>query len=265
MRGSTLSVAHVRHAPRGQQRRATSSRASHVAGDHDRDPDPRAWRGGARCAAAPRRRRRRCRRPAGSRPVGPPAARRSRRSVELPGRDVHDPRAGRQPDPVPGLRGDQRLVPDDGQPQPAAGAGAQIDPRQVGTGQHGRDRGRGPRPARPARRWRPSSDATPSPAASPGATSTTATLVNVEPTSAQTASSAGDHAGRSPDRHRGRPRVGGSRCGGTTTVPVAVTATIGGSSTSAADSPPIRPAPADHRAPRSPASGCGCRPGSRSR
>ena len=46
--------------------------------------------------------------------------------VEPAGGDVHDPRAGRQADPVPGLGRHQRLVPDHGEPQPAAGRRADV-------------------------------------------------------------------------------------------------------------------------------------------
>ena len=198
----------------GRRRTARRARpaASHTRRGHRRCRPPRPGSGSARvrepagrCAAAPRRRRRRCRRPAGSRPVARPAGRRSPAGRERAGRDVHHPGAGGQPDPVPGLRGDQRLVADDGEPQPAAGARAQVDrsgPRRAVQPPPRRWR----RPVRPARRWRPSSDARPSPPDRPVPTSTTATLVNVDPTSAQTTSDA-----PAPRRHRHRGRASSAR------------------------------------------------------
>ena len=46
---------------------------------------------------------------------------------QLAGRDMDDPGAGRQPDAVAGLRGHERLIADDGQSQPPAGARTQPD------------------------------------------------------------------------------------------------------------------------------------------
>ena len=55
-----------------------------------------------------------------------PAARSAATSArgQRPGGDVDDLGAGRQADPVPGLGRHLALVADDGEPQPAAGAGA---------------------------------------------------------------------------------------------------------------------------------------------
>ena len=67
------------------------------------------------------------------------AQRGQRGVVQPPGGDVHDPGAGRQRRAVPGLGADQLLVADDGQAQPAAGAGAGDD-RGVGeAGGRGQD------------------------------------------------------------------------------------------------------------------------------
>ena len=138
-----------------------------VAGHHDRDAHARARRAGPRCGATPRRRRRRCRRRAGSRPAAPRASSPIAAVVELAGRDVDDAGTGRQPDAVAGLGGHQRLVADDGQPQPPAGARTEADVAS-GPRRHARPRPRRvPRRVRPARRCRSWSDARPSPPAGP--------------------------------------------------------------------------------------------------
>ena len=69
-----------------------------------------------------------------------PAQRGQRRVVEHAGRDVDDPRAGRQRRPVAGLGADELLVADDGQPEPAPAL------EQATTGTSGKP------PSRPGRR-----------------------------------------------------------------------------------------------------------------
>ena len=176
MSGSTLSASCTGSPPAAQHGRHLVAHRG-VAGEHDRDGPVRT---GQRRRVGPqhaRPRRRPCRRPAGRRPAPRRAARPAPRSSSTPGGDVHDPRTGRERRPVAGLGADQLLVADDGQPEPAAGAGA-GDHRHVrevrGRGEDAGDdvvqRGRGLRRGQQLRR---------------SARSTSAALVNVEPMSTQ--------------------------------------------------------------------------------
>ena len=237
--GSTLPVA-VTGTPAAGQQRGQPRRGRRRCRPPPPAPASRALASRrALCSSTVRRRRRRCRRPAAPHPAGRRAAPASAGAVQRPGRHVHDPGAGGQADPVPGLRGDQRLVADHGQPQPAAGRRAHV-PASAGRRRWPRDRGVEAVQHVGVRRWSVLGRGD-QPRRRPGRPAPA--LVYVDPTSTQTAPAHG--------------------FGGTTTVPVAVTATIGGSSTSAADSP-VRSAPAHHRgSSKSMVAAAGAHPGHR--
>ena len=146
----------------------------------------------ARRQRAPRRCRRRCRRSAAPRPARSRAARAGRRRRQAAAGDVHHPAAAGQRDPAAGLGGDQLLVADHRDPQPAAGAragqhlgvrGPRVLPRPARPGTRRTRRGRR---CRSSSRWLGRGD---DPAL--GRRSTSAALVNVEPKSTQTTGRAG--------------------------------------------------------------------------
>ena len=169
-----------------------------VAGDHD-GPGPAAR---PRCPG-PRRRS-----PAALPPSVPPVssttsgrgrapqARQARRRAHDPrGDDLDHPAAAGERDPAAGLGGDQLLVADDGDPQPAAGgrAGQHLGARRpAGPARAGRP---GTRRTRRARRSRSSSACDAWATIRPSARSTSAALVKVEPKSTQIAVAGGSAEG----------------------------------------------------------------------